>query len=763
MSGILNKDKFVLCSDGSFKLEIKSEPVPPADITSQDDVAVLQEIGAVDDCNMILHESSDVVAKAEDVQCSEASEEIVLKTLNGSFIPMLVPGTGASSESIVVEPEHQILLLGSEQRQLHLQLGDQEGSEPLAEDSEPQYEVAEGQSHFMMPKAQSHQQQSKKIIDKSDPRSRLHFVKYMKKDGKTIKIWECGLCGKEFRHQYTLMRHLPTHTDERNYTCTVCGKSFRQMSTLSQHRAIHSDARPYVCEVCKKTFNRVSTLISHRKTHLEVKPHKCQVCGKGFHQKGNLRNHIFTHTDERPYKCDICSKGFNQMSNLVCHKAHIHSTKPRYVCQICQREFSRRFSLRSHEEYKHGIRYRGGERKVEFDPTHFQEIVNRKQKIRAERNVRIIRLPNGDRTLANIRDVNSDVHTEQNDKPPVPPMRPSRPPKAPLSGVLIDPIQTKAMQTARELNQTPFALLKPAKGIPVLVKVMPALNNKEMLVPATAEDLKSAGKITVSPNVSSVNNVKAVQIKVPVVATVTQRIAPDGQLVIHVEAPILEQTTAVDEPAPESRRVSWESKESHKMMATDGDGLECVLKVNDIAVDDMQEGEENTAASSQEETGSPDGLRERLYSDTEAEGVADLLDLASTGEFQFIRTGDDGSYQVLSQEEIAAVIKDPGQVISIETYNDGNSSVNDLSLNGLVDVMRSAGFMVTEEDKRIVISGGEDVTDAITDTEHIYNEEKQVVISDGDNSTEMVIEDNQPQYMFVATEADAPDTTHIVL
>jgi hypothetical protein len=38
-----------------------------------------------------------------------------------------------------------------------------------------------------------------------------------------------------------------------------------------------------------------------------------------------------------------------------------------------------------------------------------------------------------------------------------------------------------------------------------------------MLVPATAEDLKSAGKITVSPNFSNANNgnsIKAVQIKV---------------------------------------------------------------------------------------------------------------------------------------------------------------------------------------------------------------------------------------------------------
>lgn len=32
------------------------------------------------------------------------------------------------------------------------------------------------------------------------------------------------LGGKEFTHQYTLMRHLPTHTDERKFQCNTCGK-----------------------------------------------------------------------------------------------------------------------------------------------------------------------------------------------------------------------------------------------------------------------------------------------------------------------------------------------------------------------------------------------------------------------------------------------------------------------------------------------------------------------------------------------------------
>ena len=35
---------------------------------------------------------------------------------------------------------------------------------------------------------------STRLIDKDDPRSKLHFVKYLKRDGKTLKIWECGIC-----------------------------------------------------------------------------------------------------------------------------------------------------------------------------------------------------------------------------------------------------------------------------------------------------------------------------------------------------------------------------------------------------------------------------------------------------------------------------------------------------------------------------------------------------------------------------------------
>ncbi|KAL1517339.1 hypothetical protein ABEB36_001114 [Hypothenemus hampei] len=320
-------------------------------------------------------------------------------------------------------------------------------------------------------------------VVKKEPVFNYTQPKYKDLNGKSVRVFECGICGREFNHQYTLMRHLPTHTDERKFHCHICGKAFRQMSTLSQHKAIHSSARPYTCQVCNKNFNRVSTLISHSKTHTGVKPHCCHICNKSFHQKGNLRNHIFTHTNERPYKCDVCGKGFNQMSNLMCHKMKAHQNigdgVPKYQCKTCGEEYFKRINLRQHEQFKHGV-------------------------------VPVIEiLPN--RNLIQSSNL-QNVLTEYS------------------SAIVVEPIETEAMKLALKSGNTPFALLRPLSGIPVLVRVIPA-GNKQMLVPASADDLKKYGRISVKAKTGDQNddtkeNIDSkgciVQIKIPVVATVIQ-------------------------------------------------------------------------------------------------------------------------------------------------------------------------------------------------------------------------------------------------
>lgn len=58
-----------------------------------------------------------------------------------------------------------------------------------------------------------------------------------------------------------------------------------------------------------------------------------------------------------------------------------------------------------------------------------------------------------------------------------------------------------------------------------------------MLVPATAEDLRDGGKIITNGSTDVVQDSNAVQIRVPVVATVVPRVKPGGRLHLTVEEP----------------------------------------------------------------------------------------------------------------------------------------------------------------------------------------------------------------------------------
>ncbi|KAJ8679392.1 hypothetical protein QAD02_015179 [Eretmocerus hayati] len=482
-----------------------------------------------------------------------------------------------------------------------------------------------------------------RLIDKDDPQARLHYVKYLQRDGKTLKIWECGICSKEFRHQYTLMRHLPTHTDERNFKCDICSKAFRQLSTLSQHKAIHSDARPYVCEFCKKTFNRVSTLISHRKTHSEHKPHKCHVCGKGFHQKGNLRNHIFTHTNERPYKCDICGKGFNQMSNLVCHKvkAHAHAEKMQYACGICGEEFPRRFSLRAHEEYNHGIKYR--------QTTHTQS-TSQETRSSKKKNVRVAH------TSEDEQQSSSDLHDENLTMTEF------------MENIIIDKITTSAMEAALLQDQTPFALFKPAKGIPVLVKVTPSGCSNHLLTPATADDLKMSGKM--DPNSTSLSDVdgsKSIQIKVPVVATVTEKIDDEGKI-----------TFIIEPPGPDQDQDS---------VLTPVDSVTEILPCDD-GDDDDDDDDDYPRAPAFNSLPSLDSLCDTSTtgaSNSSSGGLTtddELLELAAIGGIQFVRETEDGRYEVMTNNEARELMAQNSHDVKILNSNDA-------SISGVINVMNA--------------------------------------------------------------------------
>ncbi|XP_009091939.1 transcription factor Ovo-like 2 [Serinus canaria] len=106
-----------------------------------------------------------------------------------------------------------------------------------------------------------------------------------------------------------------------------------------------NDAALHSCELCGKGFRLQRMLNRHIKCHSQVKRHLCTFCGKGFNDTFDLKRHVRTHTGIRPYKCEVCNKAFTQRCSLESHLKKIHGVQQQYaykqrrdklyVCEDC--------------------------------------------------------------------------------------------------------------------------------------------------------------------------------------------------------------------------------------------------------------------------------------------------------------------------------------------------------------------------------------------------------------------------------------------
>ncbi|XP_078107563.1 uncharacterized protein LOC144518629 isoform X2 [Sander vitreus] len=158
---------------------------------------------------------------------------------------------------------------------------------------------------------------------------------------------KCDVCGKEFKYNSVLQRHVRTHTGERPYTCKTCGKDFTQMSTLKDHITIHTNEKLYICKTCGKEFLRSDYLNVHMKTHTGEKPYTCKTCGKGYIGKSSLKGHMRIHTGEKPFICKTCGKDFVRSEQLKLHM-RIHTGEKPYTCETCGKDFRQSADLNIH-------------------------------------------------------------------------------------------------------------------------------------------------------------------------------------------------------------------------------------------------------------------------------------------------------------------------------------------------------------------------------------------------------------------------------
>ncbi|XP_076283373.1 uncharacterized protein LOC143210412 isoform X1 [Lasioglossum baleicum] len=167
------------------------------------------------------------------------------------------------------------------------------------------------------------------------------------------RSYTCHLCGKQFRVNQGLARHLKdTHAGIKNFPCDICGRMFSTKRNAEDHRRIHTGERPYVCNVCGKSFKQKASLFVHNRTHTDVFPFKCNYCGQSFRTRPPLAVHITKHTGEKPHACDICGRRFRIKYELKRHRL-IHFDEKPWQCNECDLSFRQKRYLVNHKRINH--------------------------------------------------------------------------------------------------------------------------------------------------------------------------------------------------------------------------------------------------------------------------------------------------------------------------------------------------------------------------------------------------------------------------
>ncbi|KAM7287994.1 zinc finger protein 358-like isoform X2 [Ixodes scapularis] len=169
---------------------------------------------------------------------------------------------------------------------------------------------------------------------------------------------QCSSCRRTFSSRLALAEHQARHENKMLYVCPTCGRQFRQNTGLWRHLRTHNPDAPrprHPCAICGREFSRPDYLRAHSATHDH--PHErsfvCQVCNRGFLQGSDLKRHRLVHSTECRFRCAVCERTFSDRSSRNRHQRE-HDPMQCYVCTMCGTTFKRTSKLRGHVTRMHG-------------------------------------------------------------------------------------------------------------------------------------------------------------------------------------------------------------------------------------------------------------------------------------------------------------------------------------------------------------------------------------------------------------------------
>ncbi|XP_065345387.1 zinc finger protein 287 [Cloeon dipterum] len=143
----------------------------------------------------------------------------------------------------------------------------------------------------------------------------------------------CGKCGKGFKWKHALHNHELVHSDVKRHLCDICGFTTAHGSTFKAHNMVHAGVC-FKCPVagCQFVATRKQTLMQHIPTHTNQRQYQCEICGQSFSMHKNLRRHAAKHepSPEGLKSCPVpgCSYSNTRLDKIKAHAERHKSGKP---------------------------------------------------------------------------------------------------------------------------------------------------------------------------------------------------------------------------------------------------------------------------------------------------------------------------------------------------------------------------------------------------------------------------------------------------
>lgn len=166
-----------------------------------------------------------------------------------------------------------------------------------------------------------------------------------------IDRWNCSMQQSlTFLHwifrvkiEYQLKKHLLTHSEVPQFQCNLCDKAFRTNYSLKHHLQTHAGkvVKKFVCDYCSMGFrtNEELKVRLYSRIYLMVQPLWFKWLNIGhffsihtiFTHNNDVQDHRSMHTGEKRFKCEHCSSDFGARSSFYTHLRKVHGM-PNEIC-----------------------------------------------------------------------------------------------------------------------------------------------------------------------------------------------------------------------------------------------------------------------------------------------------------------------------------------------------------------------------------------------------------------------------------------------